>query len=275
MNKLQKYNNIIFAIFGTLGIILASFGIYQLIKDFIPRSHNQNAVISSDKVAALSADNKFQKILDFNLPIELDSTKGYYLFSIDQKTLHEPKQFKRGETVSDYYESMPLGGGVGSRAALSKKIYFGNFNNFIFSENCNSNFRLLFQFRVSANRVEYFTLPSSPLLIMRGASIDTDKDGVLTQRDMQELYIYNILKDTLVMVQNANSTIIDFKYLHHINKFIIKYGVDDNNDGTFNYLSEPSVLKSYDFTSNKLESILDSSTVNHAFEILAGKNGTK
>jgi hypothetical protein len=268
MTKLQKYNNVIFAVFGTLGIILGLFGLFEILKQYYFENGSNNAVISTETIEKLANKNQLRQLLDLNVPIVLDTSKGLYLFPITQKTLSQP--IKRNEISTDFYEKVPVSS-IKPQVTLSTKLWYGNYNNLIISENCNSKFHLIFDFRISVNRVDYLNEPSHPILVISGSTDDSNKDNVLTSEDMQILFIYDINNSRLTKLTLDNYSALEYVYVAKINKLIIRYGFDLNKDGKYDYEREPTILKSYEISSDKFESVIDSTIMDKASAILVGK----
>lgn len=272
MTKLQKFNNIIFAVFGSLGIILGLFGLFEMLKEtFFNNYKNNSAVLSTEVVQKLSDKNQLRQLIDLDFPIVLDTAKGLFLFPVSQKTLSHSIQ---RNYKADFYENIPANS-INPQITLSTKLAFGDYNNLIISEKCESNFQLIFNFKVSVHQVDYLNSPSIPALVISATEYDSNKDKVLSSEDMQELFIWNVNTGKMSKIELPNYSVLEYAYVGLIDKLIIKYGFDLNKDGKFDSEKEPTILKSYSFKTGKLETIIDSTLIEKTSNILNGFNKNK
>ncbi|KMQ50004.1 hypothetical protein CHISP_3093 [Chitinispirillum alkaliphilum] len=271
MTKLQKFNNVIFAIFGSLGIALFILAILIMISYRLPSRHSRNAVLSAKAVEKLSDKDLIQQMLDLSLPIEIDSSKSIFIIPVSQKTLPKPVRGNKVTVASDFFESVPMEASS-SRTALTTKVRHGDYNNLLIAKGEFSDFHLIFDNKVSINRIAYLNSPENPHLVIRGTQHDSNKDNVLTSEDLQELYLFNINKKKLTAIEFENHTVIDFAYMNSINKLIIRYGYDLNKDGMYNFVFEPTLLKSFCMETGKLESLIQNELLKAATNILIGKS---
>lgn len=262
----------VFALFGTIGIIIGLFGLVEIVKQSNLLNINNNAVISSQEIEKTADKNQIRQILDLNMPIILDTSSNLYIFPISQKTL--TRSINRNEIYTDFYEKIPNNAAM-PQVSLSTKLWYGDYNNFVISENIGSNNHLVFNFRVSVNRLDYLNIPDQPLLLMSGSRKDSNKDKLFTTVDLQELFIYDVGSQKLSIVALDNATVMEYSYISNLDILVIKYGIDINKNGVFDYEREPTTLRKYSIKNTESILILDETILNKALDILNGKNQGK
>ncbi|MBL8026382.1 MAG: hypothetical protein JNL74_08215 [Fibrobacteres bacterium] len=271
MTKLQKYNQIIIAVFGTIAIIGGIIGIlYILLEVFSSDNTNNSALLTEEKVQTLSKENLIQQYPVFEPPILLDSASSLYLFPISHLLLKDPVEAKNGRSLGfskdfapPYYDHM---------SSYSEHYRLnGNFNNFAISHDGITPEKLLFNFKINLSSAE-FNKEIYPKIIFHGSQFDSNKDGVIDYQDFKNLYIYNLNNNSITPITKENSTVIEWQTSNDSDFLIIKYGSDINNDGEFDSSKEPSLLFKYSLSTGKLSNVFSDSLIE---EIENGLNGQK
>ena len=128
----------------------------------------------------------------------------------------------------------------------------------------------LFDKRVNFNdiKVEYFT--DNILLLFKVAEKDTYKDGVINLSDFKSLYIYSLNENKLMKIENDEMDIVSYKFLNESKDLIVSLGIDKNKDGKYEDLNEPTIIKKYNYKTEKLTDIIGEKTNSELQKMLEG-----
>lgn len=276
MDKIKKYNQILLAIAGTLGLLLLlGAGIIGLYETWsYSRDYDEGAydtsILSEEVTDSLVTDHQVRRqiitLSNFNL---LDSAASIYILPVRQKNLGED------EGVDDALLGLMnrSSGGYGSgKNNDSRRSYRGiNYNNLILFGPHLSNPMMLFDEKVSIDNYYLFNYKDTDYLLIRAAESDTNKDGVLNGYDIRKLWLYDLAKKVFIPLKpKGNTSFINFAENVASEELILQYGEDRNGNGEFEERYEPKSYYKLDIETGEMELVVPLDMLEELQGILEG-----
>jgi hypothetical protein len=253
--KIEKYNQRLLAVLGTVGLIFLMVALTAFISITIMehiRFDNdvETGILSDEKIQELQKENKREQVISFNQPRLVDTLNSTYIIPISHKTLDEQEDINGllYATSSASYEP--------SDNRYSNGIY-GTYNNVIVYDDNIEISKKLFNKRINFDRIQTEYFDDEIYLLMNVAEKDTYKDGVINLKDFTSLYIYSLKSEELKNVGIKGMDVYDYKFLNETKGLIIRFGIDKNDDGTYNEFNEPTIVKKYNLKTGILKDIVD------------------
>lgn len=269
--KIKNYNQKILAILGTLAIILVIVSIVGIvgiaISEFLRFNNNddiETGILSDEKIEELQKENKREQVISYQNPKLIDTLNSVYIIPVSHKNLNEAESINgllNLKKTSSRYEP--------SDSRYSRQFY-GAYNNLIIYNQKNEATHKLFDERVNFNEIntEYFS--DDILLLFKVAEKDTHKDGVINLLDFKSLYIYSINEKKLRKIGNEAMDVVSYKFLNDSKNLIIRFGIDKNKDGKYEELNEPTIIKKYNYQTEKITDIIGEKTNSELQKMLEG-----
>ena len=235
MDKLQKYNQRLLAIIGTIVIVMIAvlllIGVFVLIFEIIDANTDVDRgvqIVQTDAEADSTIIIRRQQI-SLDDPYQLDSTKSLYLIPIGQVNLKNAEEIEiesggRIKFASSNYEY---------------KSYYGNYNNFILTDFTSGASNKIFINKVVITKWAYLRIQNNEILIFKGSDKDSNKDNILGWDDFHNVYVYYLDEGVLKDYVFDKKTVIDFEGLNKTNLISVRVGIDKNEDYEFDRDHEP------------------------------------
>ncbi|WP_431125682.1 hypothetical protein [Flagellimonas flava] len=255
--KIEKYNQRLLAILGTVGVIfliialIAFVSMWALELGRYSDDDINTGILSQEKIEQLQQENKREQVISYETPRLIDTLNSVYIIPVSHKTLGEPE---------DIDESLNA---LSSEVMLEKvdlrytNYFYGAFNNLIIYKPALNEFKKLFNKRVNFNEIQTEYFEDDVLLFLSVSEKDTFKDGVINLKDYKTLYIYSMGSGELKKVAIEGTDVFHFKVLNTGKDIAIRFGIDKNKDGKYEERNEPTIIKKYDFETGKLVDIVD------------------
>lgn len=259
--KIEKYNQRLLAILGTVGVLFLIVALIAFITFSILEYHRmtyddvETGILSDEKIEELKKENKRQQVISYETPRLIDTLNSVYVIPVSHKTLDEAEEIDQKLNAmlsSESYEQ--------SDSRYSSQ-YYGAFNNLIVYDPKKNTSKKLFDNRVNFNRIQAEYFEDDILLLMLVSEKDTHKDGVINLLDFKSLYLYSLTKKELRKIGMDDMDAYSYKILNDRKDLTILFGVDKNHDGQYQDYNEPTLIKKYDFESSKLVDIVDDKTM--------------
>jgi len=272
IEKVKNYNQKILAILGTLAIILVIVSILGIagiaISEFIrfdSYDDTETGILSDEKIEELQKENKREQVISYQNPKLIDTINSVYIIPVSHKNLNEAEDINGllniRKSASSNYES------IDSRYS---RQYYGTYNNLIIYNQENDLTNKLFNERVNFNNIDTEYFSDEILLLFKVAEKDTYKDGVINLLDFKSLYIYSFNEKKLKKIENSGMDIVSYKFLNQSKDLIISFGIDKNNDGKYEDINEPTLIKKYNYKTEKLTDIIGEKTNSELQKMLEG-----
>lgn len=218
--------------------ILAAFAVYGVVSSFHGR-RGDTAINSVERAAELARAGKREQVITFSTgmtPVGETKTTdaSLYVIGVGQYTLGEPEQIE----VSRY---SPQGSYRGFNGGLldgryrddfvSNKSLIGPFNNLLIFDKRMGSTEKVFNTRISISQVTIADLTNPPVLAIFAASADSNRDGLVDDDDLQDLYIYATADHILHKVAALDASPESVIDIPGVNYLVIQAAADKNRDG--------------------------------------------
>ena len=266
MENLKRYNQVILALLGTIGIltllVILIYSITIFIQDFRIGSDEEISIISEEEAEELLEENLRKHLISFNNLDRIDSLNGIYLIPITQTHLEEPEDIRKNFSgmINSY-----------DRYELPFPKYYGLYNNILIYYSKQDEIVPIYEDRVSINEIKTELINGMLLIFMKGTKVDTNKDGKLTSNDLQYLSIYNVGDRKLEEIEVNYTTYLDYERIGLKDEIILQLGLDRDTNGLFTRSSEPKILKRYNLKTKKLDDLVGKELKDKLQGILDGK----
>ncbi|WP_299797107.1 hypothetical protein [uncultured Maribacter sp.] len=254
--KIEKYNQRILAVLGTVGVIFLIVALIAFISITIMEHQRfdedvETGILSDEKIEELQKENKREQVISYENPRLIDTLNSVYIIPVSHKTLNEPEDI--GKTLnafssSDSYEKSD---------SRYSSYHYGVFNNLIVYDAKKGLNKNLFDKRVNFNQIKAEYFDNDILVLMKVSEKDTYKDGVINLLDFKKLYIYSFEKKELKDIGIEGMEVVSYKFINDEKDLTILFGIDKNEDGKYEDYNEPTMIKRYDFSSGKLTDVVD------------------
>ncbi|MEO9511713.1 MAG: hypothetical protein ABJN84_18280 [Flavobacteriaceae bacterium] len=254
--KIEKYNQRLLAVLGTVGVIFLIIALIAFISITIMEHRRfdddvETGILSDEKIEELQKENKREQVISYENPRLIDTLNSVYIIPVSHKTLNEPEDIGKSLNAfssSENYERSD---------SRYSSYHYGAFNNVIIYDGAKRTNRSLFDKRVNFNQIEAEYFEDDILLLMKVSEEDTYKDGVINLLDFKKLYIYSFASNELKNIGIERMDVVDYKFVNNKKDLTIRFGIDKNEDGKYEEHNEPTLIKRFDFESGQLNEIVD------------------
>ncbi len=266
--NLQKYNQTLLAILGTLAalglLILIFIGLFDFISRQIRnsnRSVNDSGIVIDQNQVVDTATFEFIQEISILEPFQLDSAKPVFIIPIGQK-----------DQTNKRSKMLTAGLSFGS-ASYSEDYYYSSFrglyNNFVLIDYLRNIRQPIFNSKIALTEWAYMKIDTSQIILFKGTDHDLNKDGRLNDDDFQSLFVFNVSSKQITELKFNNQTVLEFDPLLKTNKIYVRTGKDTNKDNVYDTYSEPTDLYFYDVATNESETLVPEEIKMHIQEILS------
>lgn len=149
-----------------------------------------------------------------------------YAIGVGQTTLPEEQPAKTYGLVGDDQRFASRYSGYASSSAL-----IGQYNNVILFEPKSGKLTKMFSERVAVSSFKYERGPDFEVVIALVAEADTNKDGRLSEADIQSVYVYSLRDGSMRKVINLTGSAVEIARVPLQQFAIVRAVVDHNRDG--------------------------------------------
>ncbi len=253
MSKLQRYNQKLLAIIGTVLLLFALFGVIAgivvvIIEAFDKPSTPDGIQVNINDSSHNRPADLIRHQISFKEPIQLDTAEAIYLSPVGQVKISEDEKSRN----SSFW-------GSGSSYESGKykfNSYYGFYNNFVLNDFSKNTSHQIFKEKVVISHWAHVKIKEEDILLFRGVSSDQNNDHLLNDEDYQSLYVYDINKDGLQKFHFDNQTVLSFEPLKKTDFVMVKVGEDINGDKVYFSNSEPQKTLILNVHTKKLEELI-------------------
>jgi len=242
-------------------LIIITFIVFlvKFIIDLFPRSYSRpnSEMISNEQVANNVKENIRTQLISYNHLYLVDSLRNIYLLPVSQIKLEDPEELR----VS--YLKVPN---------YSYYMNSKQFNNMVIVNLNEQKNKILFKNRTCIVDYHIFSLNTKKYLFMLICNKDTNKDMILNERDLLELYLYDFENEKIEILSEKPDYILDLDFINRRNQVMVTIGIDRDNDNIFNRKYEPVILKRIDIESKEIVELMDEEVNDTLQGILDGIN---
>lgn len=251
LEKLQKYNQILYALLGTLAmiglIVFVLFALGTLFFTTISSPLDLDVVPAPD---AVETDELEKRNLHFEAPVLLDKKSTVYFIPLVIQNSEEARKsssYSRGSSSS-------------SSGYWYNSEYYGTAANLIHYDPVMGINQPLFNFHISINSWEIIKTERKKLLFLYCTEKDSNQDKVLNSGDRQVFYLYNIDDQSFRKVERKGETIIQAWLELGTDQIILRSGLDQDKNGRYSAHNEPARLYRYNPQNGKIQPMISPET---------------
>ncbi|MFY0601706.1 MAG: hypothetical protein JXR03_18680 [Cyclobacteriaceae bacterium] len=257
MNKLKKYNQIVFALMGTIMLgFLIVLGVKLLVDEFRVIDYPDNSLIAETELDSLKQLNLRNQVISLENIRPFDSATGTYLIPVYHKKLtNASPRYDKEFALLDV------------RSSAGEYYYgYGDYNNILLYNFASGDCQILLDERVSIDNYQIIESNKRLLIVFTGWDKDTNQDGKLNKEDFKQVFVYDHSNQKVNKIENTRYRIDTHQYLKDIDKLTFK-ATDARNDSIpLDELSEFLLL--YSFENNDLTLLIDANTLSHLQNII-------
>lgn len=271
--KIEKYNQKLLAVLGTVGVIFLTVALIAFISITIMEHRRYNydddietGILSDEKIEKLQKENKREQVISYETPKLVDTLNTVYIIPVSHKNLNEKEDINGilnalSSSANDFNENLDnrYSGG-----------FYGEFNNIIIYNPKEGTNKKLFKKRVNFDDIKTEYFENEILLLIKASEKDTYRDGVINLEDFKSLYIYSFSQNKMEKIGIDGMDIYNYRFINKSKDLVIEFGVDKNKDGRYREYNEPTIIKKYNFESGKLTEIIDPKTNSELQKMLEG-----
>ncbi|MCD7971278.1 MAG: hypothetical protein LUG18_01210 [Candidatus Azobacteroides sp.] len=247
-----------FLIFLGIGILVGIILILLIVLSG-KNKHNtyiDNGLISGEQLVELQNENLRKQIISYGDPVLIDTLNVTYLIPVIPRTLTNAEA-----STEIQREEYPVEESSGYSSSIRKgydKSYVDYTNILIYSPLQNEIEKL---FRQRALIIGYKTwfIEKDILILFDVIRNDDNKDNRIDRKDFRSLYIYSLQTKEMRMVEEKNTTVLNYDFLPFSSDLWVRIGIDRNEDGKYDPSSEPAEIRRYNFKEKTLEKIVPES----------------
>jgi len=270
INTIKNYNQKLLAVLGTLAAILLAISISLLFYEFFGHRsynyYNETEMITNEQAEENYDQNIRTQQISFEEISLVDSSSSIYIIPVTQSELEHEEYIKKRQNSSD--------GLVGLVSTGYSNYYRGgyrqSYNNVLVYYSKDNSIQKLFDHRLSINQIRTEKIADKSYIMLTVTYDNTNLDNVLDIRDNNILYIYSTDNRVLNKVNSDNLTYIDYEIINKTEQLIIKFGVDKNKNGSYDW-NEPKLMKLYSIKDNELSELIDPELIEELQSTLDGK----
>lgn len=267
IEKIRNYNSIILAIAGTVAVIFLIIGAFFLLEDmsrsfFRNDDYRNDGILAIEETDQLLKDSLRRQIISFDRIQIIDSISQTYLLPVTQANLADPESNRK------------LGGLMNSFGSGSEYEYYDDaaYNNLIVHNSETGKTQVVFKQRVSIGNYHIHNSGDKKYIVISACSKDSNNDKYLNDRDLQELFIYDLQTAEISKIgAKENYTTLNTQQPHMSTDLIAHFGIDRNNDGVFKRSEEPMVFYKVNLDKMTLEEFVTNTDIKELQGLLEGK----
>lgn len=231
MSKLQKFNQILFAIIGSGIVLFASYGLILVAIDYNNKwKRPDNTPLSDQKVTKLAQDNKFMQTISYQngywawkeiTPQKNGPTKvvisPYYIIPVSQTTLENVQK------MNPLADSRKASIGIAYRKSGAK------YNNILIYNTLNGSIKKIFDQRLMVSDIDVREYHDEYFAIIQTQSL-SKKESPEGPR-LKSYYIYNFSKEKLTKFTLPKLGNVTFITDENLPQFLIRGRTDFDKNG--------------------------------------------
>lgn len=270
MERLKKYNQIIFAIISTAALGMFLFAVIMSWFESADRPERRdNSMVSEEKAKEFAKDNKRIQLIDFSDIELIDPVTQTFLIPVSQKQLLEwetiRKQKEDGSAVSFMLEARPVTITKGEPAyyRFSPNLY----NNILIYRGSDHNSSMVFDYRICIVDYNVVRVAKGYGIVIIGSTKDTNHDDKMNSKDLLDAYYYDISTSklhTITTGEHILSMVGERRYrqVKDLNesgtdRIFFQVGIDKDNDGLYIPNYEPSIFTEFNITNKNYRRVVD------------------
>jgi len=257
--KLQKYNQRIIAIVGTLFLVILLIALIAILKELVDElfpdeTQPYASVFSEEKQDASSSENLVTQQISYGKPILVDTTAMVFVIPVHNEIVNKTKN-KSLFARFTFYETV-----VEEVIFEYSKIYSRDFNNLILWDYNSNSKQVLLKDRIAAGGLTRVKVNGKRYLVFVIADTDSNKDGLINNLDNISLLIYSLDTQEKRKIAYDNATLISYHYLKGRNEIFMEFKKNQQKSEEKVIQVEPSFFMLYDYEKETMTPVVDPET---------------
>lgn len=272
IEKIKNYNQKLLAALGTVLLLIAIIGLGIIILEVgsdIYRSLKRNdqigGIISDDGVKELQDENKRKQLISYDSPTLVDTINSIYVIPVSHITLDKAEGING---LLNYESALPA---TRYGTQVSNEFY-GQFMNLLIYDERKGEAKQLIDNRINFEKYEIKYFEDDVFILFKASDKDSHKDGIVDLRDLTSLFLYSLKEGKLYNIGLENRAIKSYDFVNDSKDLLIQFGIDHNNDGSFNAYNEPVDIKKYVFETGNLEDVINNNIDQNLQKLLEGSD---
>lgn len=231
------YRNLIIAV---LVVLVVVFGL-ALANLILPGSRTDGPLASAERAQELAREGKREQIITFGedvFPLPERDVEGVeqsprqFAIPIGQITLAEPQAFSSASSSDKSYGYGYDGSSNWRRRWSSDDLtVMGKFNNIVIYDKTDGSLKKIFDKRIAVSVFKLMNRTTRRVLVLTATSEDSDRDGAVDNRDIQQLYVYTFDDGQLHQVTGLEGSAGIAVDVHDVDYLIVPTTMDTDGDG--------------------------------------------
>ncbi|MCF6215253.1 MAG: hypothetical protein L3J58_03660 [Emcibacter sp.] len=275
MSKLQKFNQILFAIMGSAIAIFAAVSLIVIALDFYKEwTRPDHTPLPDHKVIELVKNNKFTQTISYErgfwawtdrIPQEDGSkktvTSPYYIIPVSQTTLQNEQ---KRENINLRSIKIGVADAYYGRSG-------GKYNNILIYNTANNSVKKLFDHRLLVRHINIHKYHDAHFALLQTFRLSEIKDS--KKDTLDDYYIYSFTDETLTKLTMPELNNISFITDQNLPYFLIRGRIDFDGNGKFDRY-DPYRLFLWNYESHDISPFPGDAITEDLQKILEGRNLT-
>lgn len=230
------YRNLTIAILAVLVVLLG----LALANIVLPGSRTDGPMASAERAQELARDGKREQIITFGddmIPLPERTVEGtqpsprLFAIPVGQITLAEPQEFVSSRS-SDKTYGYGASGNWRMPASDDGLTVSGRFNNILIYDKIDGSLKKVFDKRIAVSVFKLMNRLTRRALVLTATSEDSDRDGAVDGRDIQQFYVYTFDDGQLHQVTGLEGSAGMAVDVHDVDYLIVSTTLDTDGDGS-------------------------------------------
>lgn len=232
------YRNLIIAV---LVVLVVVFGL-ALANLILPGSRTEGPMASAERAQELAREGKREQIITFGddvfaLPERAvegaEQSPRLFAIPIGQITLAKPQSFSSSSSSDETYGYRGFRGSSHWRTPNGDDglTVSGRFNNIVIYDKTDGSLKKIFDKRIAVSVFKLMNRTTRRVLVLTATSEDSDRDGAVDNRDIQQLYVYTFDDGQLHQVTGLEGSAGIAVDVHDVDYLIVPTTMDTDGDG--------------------------------------------
>ena len=258
MDKLQKYNQRLLAVLGTIAVvalvllvlIMGGVMINEVMRSFQFNDQTDNGLIlANDSTETKENAEEFirKQELTLGTPRLIDTLNAIYLIPVSQVNLKDP-EYVRADKVQGLLES-----------SSSKRYwsYSGYFNNVILYDQKAQSKTAVFEEKILIAQFQHREINDQLFLFIQGVTEDSNGNQKLDGTDLKSFYTYNIRTQELSTYEFVGFGLDNYYVTHNSGEVMVRFTKDKDGDGEIDQYREPTIIKSLNLKTGEMTDLVN------------------
>ncbi|ANQ51891.1 hypothetical protein MY04_4556 [Flammeovirga sp. MY04] len=276
IEKIKNFNQILLSVVGVILICFLLLGFFSTavilateVFDVFGNYDSTTGILAEEKVEELQSENKRKQLVSYEYPRLADTLNQVYIIPITHINLKKVENIEEANIDDESNEILGI-----TSSKRYKSYRNSDYHNLIVFDNKTQTSKKLFDTRLNFDyiHVDYFKDDKDIIVNFKAATKDTNKDGVIDQKDLKSIYLYSIPNDKLKEIHIPNTDVRSYSLIEGEKDLIINFGIDANKSGIYDSRQEPNIIKKYIYKTGELVDVIQPKMMKELQQQLEGSS---